>query len=431
AAMPEPSPIAEHPEHTDSPPPDEPPARQEPTPVPTIRLPKRESTLPPLPTPPADLTVPTVDRVGSAPATPYSATPQPILAPTPGRPRAAMPASSTPVTGPSQPRQGSSSDESPTEDHVFVQRPASQTRPRLESRRNLSSLSHAPHASDGGAPITYPARTLSYNEHRRHRSLRADRPERPSSAASVPAGVGPDRYSAGLSRALTLDYVVPTVDPEKKGSEMGLSNTSEGERTVKQRLMRTLEHAQKERDASKRKAMMSSYALNICIGIQIILGAITTGVAAASTTSRTSTSVGIPILGGLSTLSASYLARARGSGEPELSIVRQHDLDHFIRDTEAFLLDRGHLIGPQYDAEPTEHGERRGSVDGRKCGRVPIPPAGEPRAGGPADAPAGPGPGSADGADADADGADGPNGIYDLYERAGVAHARDDASGMK
>ena len=34
-------------------------------------------------------------------------------------------------------------------------------------------------------------------------------------------------------------------------------------------------------------------------------------------------------LGGLATLVASYMARARGSGEPELSITRVKDLEQF------------------------------------------------------------------------------------------------------
>lgn len=53
--------------------------------------------------------------------------------------------------------------------------------------------------------------------------------------------------------------------------------------------------------------------------------------------------------GGLSTLTASYLARARGSNEPELSTIRVKDLDQFIRECEAFSLDSGHLDGHEYD----------------------------------------------------------------------------------
>jgi len=53
--------------------------------------------------------------------------------------------------------------------------------------------------------------------------------------------------------------------------------------------------------------------------------------------------------GGLTTLVASYLARARGSNEPELSISRVKDLDKFIREADAYILDYGHLTGDDHD----------------------------------------------------------------------------------
>lgn len=59
--------------------------------------------------------------------------------------------------------------------------------------------------------------------------------------------------------------------------------------------------------------------------------------------------IGTSVLGGMSTLAASYLARARGSGEPELSIARCKDIENFIRDCEAFCLDHGHLLTDQFD----------------------------------------------------------------------------------
>lgn len=61
--------------------------------------------------------------------------------------------------------------------------------------------------------------------------------------------------------------------------------------------------------------------------------------------------------GGLATIVASYLARARGSQEPELSITRVKDLEQFIRECEAFKLDHGHLLGssnPQQEARLAE-----------------------------------------------------------------------------
>ncbi|EMD30364.1 hypothetical protein CERSUDRAFT_38161, partial [Gelatoporia subvermispora B] len=35
--------------------------------------------------------------------------------------------------------------------------------------------------------------------------------------------------------------------------------------------------------------------------------------------------------------------------EPEHSALRCRDLENFIRDLEAFMLDKGHLVGSEYD----------------------------------------------------------------------------------
>jgi hypothetical protein len=62
--------------------------------------------------------------------------------------------------------------------------------------------------------------------------------------------------------------------------------------------------------------------------------------------------------GGFSTVVASYLARARGSGEPELSNARVKDLDQFLRECQSFKLDHGHVLGNQFDAELTRYRQR-------------------------------------------------------------------------
>lgn len=59
-----------------------------------------------------------------------------------------------------------------------------------------------------------------------------------------------------------------------------------------------------------------------------------------------------PYPGGLATMVASYLARARGSHEPELSTARVKDLDQFIRECETYKLDYGHLKG---STNPEQH----------------------------------------------------------------------------
>ncbi|KAF9005090.1 hypothetical protein BDQ17DRAFT_1389996 [Cyathus striatus] len=146
------------------------------------------------------------------------------------------------------------------------------------------------------------------------------------------------------------------------------------ERTVGERLHPTLEVARVERDKYALKAKMTGYALNIAIGLQVLLGALTTGLSAA--TSGRNTSISTAILGGIATLVASYLARARGSNEPELSIARVKDLEQFIRECEAFIMDHGHNVGVQFDDRL--HNLRRqfeellGNADGQRRLAPPV-----------------------------------------------------------
>ncbi|KAF9221123.1 hypothetical protein BS17DRAFT_712297, partial [Gyrodon lividus] len=110
------------------------------------------------------------------------------------------------------------------------------------------------------------------------------------------------------------------------------------QRTVGERLQPTIDHAVVERDKYAKKALWTGYALNLAIGLQVFLGALTTGLAAAVSNPRQEK-------GGLSTMVASYLARARGSGEPELSITRVKDLEQFLRESRAFQMDHAHEYG--------------------------------------------------------------------------------------
>ncbi|KAF8063364.1 hypothetical protein FPV67DRAFT_1629880 [Lyophyllum atratum] len=135
-----------------------------------------------------------------------------------------------------------------------------------------------------------------------------------------------------------IDFLVP------------LDEKPSREKTVGERLDPTLSTAIAERDKYAFKAKMTGYALNIAIGLQVLLGSLTTGISAAATTGHQA-AIGTTILGALATLVASYLARARGSNEPELSITRVKDLEQFIRECEAFKMDQGHNLGSKFDAE--------------------------------------------------------------------------------
>lgn len=57
------------------------------------------------------------------------------------------------------------------------------------------------------------------------------------------------------------------------------------------------------------------------------------------------------VSGALSTIVASYLAKARGSKEPDFSNTRVKDLEQFLRDCDAFVRDHGHVVTEKVDDE--------------------------------------------------------------------------------
>jgi len=140
-----------------------------------------------------------------------------------------------------------------------------------------------------------------------------------------------------------LEWIVPAAERRR-------------EKTVAERLQPTLDVACAERDKYASKARYTGMALNCAIGLQVVVGALTTGVAA-STTGK-ATSIGVSILGGVSTTLASYLAKMRGSNEPDFSNLRSRELDTFIREIEAWVMDKGHLVGADYDAKINRFRER-------------------------------------------------------------------------
>ncbi|KAI9455706.1 hypothetical protein BJY52DRAFT_630564 [Lactarius psammicola] len=109
--------------------------------------------------------------------------------------------------------------------------------------------------------------------------------------------------------------------------------------SVGARLYPTLEEAVRVRNNASLQAKWITYSINIAIALQVVLGALTTALGASLT--GNSTRISIAVLGSLSTLVASYLARTRGTSEPESSLLREQALSNFIRKLRAFILDHG------------------------------------------------------------------------------------------
>jgi len=173
----------------------------------------------------------------------------------------------------------------------------------------------------------------------------------PGHVSTFPTYPSPARYQGdvrpGIRRTRTtdtgrvslpphsvVDHIVPSIEMKQQQAD------------IKARLAPTIKVAEEERDRYAWKAKWTGYALNAAIGLQVLLGSLTTGLSAAATTGR-SAAVQTTILGGLSTIVASYLARSRGTNEPEQSNAKVKDLDHFIRECRAFELDHGHVVGDE------------------------------------------------------------------------------------
>ncbi|KAK0502331.1 hypothetical protein EDD18DRAFT_1065282, partial [Armillaria luteobubalina] len=117
-------------------------------------------------------------------------------------------------------------------------------------------------------------------------------------------------------------------------------------KNVEERMLPTIIAAEAERKKYTERAMTKGYTMNIAIGIQLLVGALTTAISALVTGRKSH--LRIPqnlissyFLGGISTLTAAFLTRARGSNEPERSLLVAKDLEQFIRECKAFLVDFG------------------------------------------------------------------------------------------
>lgn len=62
-------------------------------------------------------------------------------------------------------------------------------------------------------------------------------------------------------------------------------------------------------------------------------------------------SIGVSIMGGASTVLSTYMAKARGSGEPDISRALVTNLEQFIRECEAFSSDHGTQVSGDHLTE--------------------------------------------------------------------------------
>ncbi|KAJ6589040.1 hypothetical protein B0H19DRAFT_1102653 [Mycena capillaripes] len=236
--------------------------------------------------------------------------------------------------------------------------------PEVIEPRNPAAVHLAPRGASPRSESPQPMSADEAPDDTRTRLIIRDVQPRPPEDAHMPRTASgstfphdpPVQHRHGSQRGQSgLDWIVP-MEPKREPRP----------KTIQERIDPTLTTAKVERDKYELKAKMTGYALNIAIGLQVVLGSLTTGLSAAL--SGRQISIVISILGGFSTIVASYLARARGSNEPELSITRCKDLarsllspvprssyipsqEQYIRECEVFKMDYGHLTGNEHDAK--------------------------------------------------------------------------------
>ncbi|KAH9020197.1 hypothetical protein EDB84DRAFT_1622993 [Lactarius hengduanensis] len=146
---------------------------------------------------------------------------------------------------------------------------------------------------------------------------------------------------------ITAYYVPAWPAADSSVGDSSLDQTRE--KTVALRLKSTIDSATQERDKAAQKAKWTGLALNIALGLQVLMGALTTALGAALSGKNFRHRSRYPSSAVRQRSWQSYLARMRGSNEPSTSLLRAKALNHFLREIHAFALDHGHEVGREWD----------------------------------------------------------------------------------
>ncbi|CEL52153.1 hypothetical protein RSOLAG1IB_00691 [Rhizoctonia solani AG-1 IB] len=94
------------------------------------------------------------------------------------------------------------------------------------------------------------------------------------------------------------------------------------------------------------------WGINFILLLQVTVGALVTVLAVLEQSEKTR--IAIAGLGALGTLTASVLARAKGTNQPELAETHARELEKFIGQCQLFVGDVGSTVGPEIDAQVME-----------------------------------------------------------------------------
>lgn len=128
-------------------------------------------------------------------------------------------------------------------------------------------------------------------------------------------------------------------------------------RTARERLQPYIEKATKRYQYQYRLRQVIKYGINFIIFLQILVGALVTIVSVVEPNQKTR--IVTAVLGAVSTFTASVLARAKGTNQPQIAESHARELDKFIGDCQRYIDDMGDdSFGPDVDEKVEEFAQR-------------------------------------------------------------------------
>ncbi|KAG8717857.1 hypothetical protein FRC08_006499 [Ceratobasidium sp. 394] len=115
--------------------------------------------------------------------------------------------------------------------------------------------------------------------------------------------------------------------------------------TAEELLKDYLDMAVSKQKYQYRLAKLIAWSLNVIIILQVIFSALVTVVTSLEPTPRTR--IASVVLGALATVTASLVARAKGTNQPELAETHAKDLEKFIARCRLFIKEAGSASGDQ------------------------------------------------------------------------------------
>ncbi|GAB1517369.1 hypothetical protein RhiTH_000416 [Rhizoctonia solani] len=124
------------------------------------------------------------------------------------------------------------------------------------------------------------------------------------------------------------------------------------ERSAQARLQPYIDRAIARQKYQYFLAKLIKWGINFILLLQVTVGALVTILTVLEPSEKTR--LAIAGLGALGTLTASVLARAKGTNQPELAETHARELEKFIGQCQLFVGDVGSAVSPEIDAQVLE-----------------------------------------------------------------------------